>query len=332
MKNGGLSCKCKCFDIRQNFTNEDHLQVHRKKHEMSLSFNKNGVNNGTLESFTDETPTPTRFFRNCEEVGLFQDLQSVNPFDEQFTKAASSASASAADANVPFDFSDAIVSSSTTTTVNNSTITNSRNNSSSNNNNGSSSDIRRRYSDQDTLNTPQVLGYVVNSTSSTTTNTCSMSSVLTPMPSSSNSEQIGAVQTEEGKLKSEKIKEVAEEDVIGPTRSASVTEDMRNVTISSPLLPSGALTKNGSSSAIMNRTKTKLKLNLSPSVLPMATVSLSSAENGYEALEGSCSKRSKVQPEKKVELLERNRAAASRSRHRRVRKSVMGCKCILEFS
>ncbi len=27
----------------------------------------------------DETPTPTRFIRNCEEVGLFQDLQNVNP-------------------------------------------------------------------------------------------------------------------------------------------------------------------------------------------------------------------------------------------------------------
>ena len=35
----------------------------------------------------DETPTPTRFIRNCEEVGLFQDLQHVNPFDEQFRRA-----------------------------------------------------------------------------------------------------------------------------------------------------------------------------------------------------------------------------------------------------
>jgi len=32
-------------------------------------------------SSADETPTPTRFIRNCEEVGLFQDLQNVNPFD-----------------------------------------------------------------------------------------------------------------------------------------------------------------------------------------------------------------------------------------------------------
>lgn len=35
----------------------------------------------------DQTPTPTRFIRNCEEVGLFQDLQNVNPFDETFKKA-----------------------------------------------------------------------------------------------------------------------------------------------------------------------------------------------------------------------------------------------------
>lgn len=34
----------------------------------------------------DQTPTPTRFFKNCEEVGLFQDLQ-VNPFEETFRRA-----------------------------------------------------------------------------------------------------------------------------------------------------------------------------------------------------------------------------------------------------
>lgn len=43
---------------------------------------------GTL--FADQTPTPTRFIKNCEEVGLFQDLQNVtvNPFEETFRKAA----------------------------------------------------------------------------------------------------------------------------------------------------------------------------------------------------------------------------------------------------
>lgn len=38
-------------------------------------------------SVADQTPTPTRFIRNCEEVGLFQDLQNVNPFEETFRKA-----------------------------------------------------------------------------------------------------------------------------------------------------------------------------------------------------------------------------------------------------
>ncbi|CAD1478828.1 unnamed protein product, partial [Heterotrigona itama] len=38
----------------------------------------------------DQTPTPTRFIRNCEEVGLFQDLQNVNPFEETFRRAVES--------------------------------------------------------------------------------------------------------------------------------------------------------------------------------------------------------------------------------------------------
>lgn len=36
---------------------------------------------------TDETPTPVRLLRNCEEVGLFDDLKHVNPFDETFRQA-----------------------------------------------------------------------------------------------------------------------------------------------------------------------------------------------------------------------------------------------------
>lgn len=35
----------------------------------------------------DQTPTPTRFIRNCEEVGLFDDLKHVNPFEETFRQA-----------------------------------------------------------------------------------------------------------------------------------------------------------------------------------------------------------------------------------------------------
>ncbi|KAF5285664.1 hypothetical protein FQA39_LY16528 [Lamprigera yunnana] len=46
-----------------------------------------GINTPTDIVDVDQTPTPTRFIRNCEEVGLFQDLQNVNPFDETFRKA-----------------------------------------------------------------------------------------------------------------------------------------------------------------------------------------------------------------------------------------------------
>ena len=31
-------------------------------------------------SLSDQTPTPTRFLRNCEEAGLFQELE-ANPFE-----------------------------------------------------------------------------------------------------------------------------------------------------------------------------------------------------------------------------------------------------------
>ena len=35
----------------------------------------------------DETPTPTRFIRNCDEVNLFDSLPKQNPFDEVSTDA-----------------------------------------------------------------------------------------------------------------------------------------------------------------------------------------------------------------------------------------------------
>ncbi|XP_033733122.1 cyclic AMP-dependent transcription factor ATF-2-like [Pecten maximus] len=85
----------------QQFTNEDHLAVHMRKHEMSLALN---LQSGTLNTLTpgrspgrspsgmgaaghflDQTPTPTKFLRNCEEIGLFQELK--NPFEEAFKKA-----------------------------------------------------------------------------------------------------------------------------------------------------------------------------------------------------------------------------------------------------
>ncbi|CAH1401658.1 unnamed protein product [Nezara viridula] len=55
--------------------------MHKRKHDMILSLNK------TNPCSSDETPTPTRFIRNCEAIGLFQDLQNVNPFDETFRQA-----------------------------------------------------------------------------------------------------------------------------------------------------------------------------------------------------------------------------------------------------
>lgn len=68
----------------QKFTNEDHLTVHKKRHDMVLNLGLG--NKGNV--FADQTPTPTSFIRHCEEVGLFQDLQNVNPFEETFKKAA----------------------------------------------------------------------------------------------------------------------------------------------------------------------------------------------------------------------------------------------------
>lgn len=66
-----------------SFTNEDQLTVHKKKHDMMLNLGNNSKSAGFV---ADQTPTPTRFFKNCEEVGLFQDLQ-VNPFEETFRRA-----------------------------------------------------------------------------------------------------------------------------------------------------------------------------------------------------------------------------------------------------
>uniref|UniRef100_A0A8C0V5L5 Uncharacterized protein n=1 Tax=Cyanistes caeruleus TaxID=156563 RepID=A0A8C0V5L5_CYACU len=57
------------------FTNEDHLAVHKHKHEMTLKFGP---------ARTDSTPTPTRFLKNCEEVGLFNELASSFEHDVHF--------------------------------------------------------------------------------------------------------------------------------------------------------------------------------------------------------------------------------------------------------
>lgn len=76
---------CDVQGCDMTFTNKDHLDWHRKKHEMMLNLGL--VNKSTSNEVADQTPTPTRFIRNCEEIGLFQDLQNVNPFDEIFKRA-----------------------------------------------------------------------------------------------------------------------------------------------------------------------------------------------------------------------------------------------------
>ncbi|XP_075988506.1 activating transcription factor-2 [Anticarsia gemmatalis] len=73
---------CGAPDCGMTFTNEDHLNVHTKKHDMALQL---GMEQKAV-FVADQTPTPTRFMRVCEEVELFLDL-TVNPFDEGFKKA-----------------------------------------------------------------------------------------------------------------------------------------------------------------------------------------------------------------------------------------------------
>ncbi|XP_043513676.1 cyclic AMP-dependent transcription factor ATF-2 [Frieseomelitta varia] len=78
---------CSSTGCNMIFTNEDQLSIHKKKHDMMLNLG-NSSKNGSFVA--DQTPTPTRFIRNCEEVGLFQDLQNVNPFEETFRRAVES--------------------------------------------------------------------------------------------------------------------------------------------------------------------------------------------------------------------------------------------------
>ncbi|XP_077446719.1 cyclic AMP-responsive element-binding protein 5-like isoform X4 [Stigmatopora argus] len=60
---------CEAPGCSQSFQFEEHLIMHRQKHQMTLRFLSSKT------TFTDETPTPTRFLQNCEEVGLFQEIE-----------------------------------------------------------------------------------------------------------------------------------------------------------------------------------------------------------------------------------------------------------------
>ncbi|XP_055957228.1 cyclic AMP-dependent transcription factor ATF-2 isoform X1 [Patella vulgata] len=80
---------CSAPECGMRFTNEDHLNVHMKKHEMSLALSLGGNSCSPAHHFLDQTPTPTKFLKNCEEIGLFQELVK-NPFEEAFKKATDS--------------------------------------------------------------------------------------------------------------------------------------------------------------------------------------------------------------------------------------------------
>ncbi|KAM4539831.1 cyclic AMP-responsive element-binding protein 5-like isoform 1-T1 [Odontesthes bonariensis] len=62
---------CGAPGCSQRFQLEELLMVHKHKHEMTLKFSP--VKTDT--AFTDETPTPTRFLQNCEEVGVFREIE-----------------------------------------------------------------------------------------------------------------------------------------------------------------------------------------------------------------------------------------------------------------
>ncbi|KAM6112351.1 cyclic AMP-dependent transcription factor ATF-7 isoform 3-T3 [Phoenicopterus ruber ruber] len=91
---------CNAPGCGQRFTNEDHLAVHKHKHEMTLKFGPARTDSVII---ADQTPTPTRFLKNCEEVGLFNELASS--FEHEFKKAAEDdekkASAGALDMSLP---------------------------------------------------------------------------------------------------------------------------------------------------------------------------------------------------------------------------------------
>ncbi|KAL4646146.1 Cyclic AMP-dependent transcription factor ATF-7-like [Arapaima gigas] len=73
---------CNAPGCGQRFTNEDHLAVHKHKHEMTLKFGPARTDSVII---ADQTPTPTRFLKNCEEVGLFNEIASS--FEQEFRKA-----------------------------------------------------------------------------------------------------------------------------------------------------------------------------------------------------------------------------------------------------
>ncbi|XP_033107400.1 cyclic AMP-dependent transcription factor ATF-2-like isoform X2 [Anneissia japonica] len=84
MGDSGKPFACGLNGCPMTFSNQDHLEVHQKKHDMKLVIG-GGLKSLDTPIIADQTPTPTRFLKNCEEVGLFNDLE--NPFDNEFSHA-----------------------------------------------------------------------------------------------------------------------------------------------------------------------------------------------------------------------------------------------------
>ncbi|XP_071942394.1 cyclic AMP-dependent transcription factor ATF-2-like [Antedon mediterranea] len=84
MGDSGKPFACRLRGCTMTFSNQDHLEVHQKKHDMKLLI-AGGTKSLDTPIIADQTPTPTRFLKNCEEVGLFTDLE--NPFDNEFSNA-----------------------------------------------------------------------------------------------------------------------------------------------------------------------------------------------------------------------------------------------------
>lgn len=265
--------------------------------------------------FVDETPTPTRFIRNCEEVGLFQDLQNVNPFDEVFKKAAGH---TPDPSSFEFSFSSSVIGVPATPLHEGGiSIRNSRSS-------------KRRYSEQDTLNTPQVFPYFHSTAGCHTlsTNTASMSTCLTPTPQNSvgnenlesNLHQTPPADSVPSNVPStsynheEHVSIIAYTSAISQQKSDSkASESASKKTPSPPVISSSA-------SLLKIRSKAKLKLDLktvtASSSTATATLSEKTSGNVID-YPGS----SKIPDSERTNVLERNRAAAYRSRERRVSKS-----------
>uniref|UniRef100_A0A1B0DNA1 BZIP domain-containing protein n=1 Tax=Phlebotomus papatasi TaxID=29031 RepID=A0A1B0DNA1_PHLPP len=62
-------------------------EIRTRKHTMRLCLGTDSDDKNGANIVVDQTPTPTRLIRNCEEVGLFEDLKHVNPFEETFRRA-----------------------------------------------------------------------------------------------------------------------------------------------------------------------------------------------------------------------------------------------------